>query len=110
MREPVKKTILKTREETLEEINKLSQLVKPIQEWLDKNGTPHDVIIIQDDRFDIYSGRMGGPRHDDESIKIPKVPVPDMSGAMASIKVEDITKGINVDIAAKTMMSGIRNR
>lgn len=37
-----------------------AKLISPVINWLNANFDPHTVIIIQNDRFDIYRGEMGG--------------------------------------------------
>lgn len=51
----------------IEELNKKSQsfaeIVKPVQEWLNNNGCPHDTIIIDSDGARFVSDIMGVPNN-----------------------------------------------
>lgn len=37
----------------------LGKLIAPVIEFLNDNFDPHTIIIIQDDRFDVFRGEMG---------------------------------------------------
>ena len=43
-----------------EDIRELAGLVKPVSQWLNDHGTPHSIIVVEQDRFDLYDGRCGG--------------------------------------------------
>ena len=45
---------------TQEDIKELAGLVRPVSQWLNDHGTPHSIIIIEQDRFDLYEGKCGG--------------------------------------------------
>lgn len=40
-------------------LDNLGQLITPVIEFLNDNFDPHTIIIIQDDRFDVFRGEMG---------------------------------------------------
>lgn len=43
-----------------EKVTELSELMKPVIQWLVDNGDPHTVIIADFERFDLYQGQAGG--------------------------------------------------
>lgn len=36
----------------------LEEIIEPIQDWINKYGTPHDVLIIQQGNAQLYSGEL----------------------------------------------------
>ena len=40
-------------------LDNLGKLIAPVIEFLNDNFDPHTIIIIQDDRFDVFRGEMG---------------------------------------------------
>ena len=44
-----------------EKMREFEELVKPLNEWLQKNYTPHHQIIIRNDGAEIVQGVMGVP-------------------------------------------------
>lgn len=49
---------IKRSTEKMEEFKKLTQ---PISDWLYKNGTPHDTVLIQQANAELLCGEMGVP-------------------------------------------------
>ena len=45
---------------TQKEIKELTELVKPVSQWLNDHGTPHSIVVVELDRFDLYEGICGG--------------------------------------------------
>lgn len=39
----------------------IEKQIKEIVEWMNKNCSPHDVIVITSDRFDLLQGTVGKP-------------------------------------------------
>lgn len=39
-----------------EQWNELEKLGKPIAQWIQRNGTPHVKVIIEDDHMELVSG------------------------------------------------------
>ncbi len=44
-----------------EKVQELHDLAKPLSDWLYKNGCPHDMVLIQQDRVELFSGEMASP-------------------------------------------------
>lgn len=40
-------------------LDNLGKLITPVIEVLNNNFDPHTIIIIQDDRFDVFRGEIG---------------------------------------------------
>lgn len=41
-------------------LTELSELVKPVVEWLANNCDPHAIIVVDFERFDLYQAEAGG--------------------------------------------------
>lgn len=41
--------------------DEFDEAVKPLYEWLCKYGHPHMVVVVQQDRVDVYEGIEGAP-------------------------------------------------
>jgi len=44
-----------------EQIKEFEQLSKPLVKWLNENGNPHSMIVIECDGARVYSGECGIP-------------------------------------------------
>ena len=43
-----------------EKTTELSDLMKPVIQWLADNGDPHTIVVADFERFDLYRAEAGG--------------------------------------------------
>lgn len=43
-----------------EKTTELSELMKPVIQWLADNGDPHTIVVADFERFDLYRAEAGG--------------------------------------------------
>lgn len=45
-----------------EQIDEFKRVVQPLINWLEDNCDPHTIIIVRDDRAELYGGLVGMPK------------------------------------------------
>lgn len=46
---------------TKEQVQEFEQLAKPLVKWLNENGNPHSMIVVECDSAKVYGGECGVP-------------------------------------------------